>query len=160
MTNDREVHITVNGVRTTRSIEARTLLVDFLREDLGLTGTHQGCETSQCGACVVLVDGVAAKSCTLLAVQTAGKSIKTVEGLATEESLHPVQQAFHQKHGLQCGFCTPGMVMVSVDLLNRNSDPTEEEIREALHGNICRCTGYQGIVDAVRYAAELRKSVE
>ncbi|AFK53015.1 MAG: (2Fe-2S)-binding protein [Tistrella sp.] len=149
-----QISLTVNGERVERSVEPRTLLVQFIRDHLGLTGTHVGCDTSQCGACVVHVDGNAVKSCTMLAVQAEGAEVTTIEGLATNGTLHPVQEAFHQEHGLQCGFCTPGMVMSSVDLLKNNPNPTEAEIRKHLEGNICRCTGYHNIVKAVQSAAE------
>jgi aerobic carbon-monoxide dehydrogenase small subunit len=147
------VSVTVNGAREERDVEPRMLLVDFLRDELGLTGTNIGCDTSQCGACTVHVDGAAVKSCTVLAVQADGSSIATIEGLARNGELHRVQQAFHEEHGLQCGFCTPGMVMTVVALLEQNPDPTEAEIRHALDGNLCRCTGYENIVRAVRTAA-------
>ena len=149
-----QISLTVNGERVERSVEPRTLLVQFIRDHLGLTGTHVGCDASQCGACVVHVDGNAVKSCTMLAVQAEGAEVTTIEGLATNGTLHPVQEAFHQEHGLQCGFCTPGMVMSSVDLLKNNPNPTEAEIRKHLEGNICRCTGYHNIVKAVQSAAE------
>lgn len=149
-----KVSITVNDTTHTREVEPRQLLVHFLRDELGLTGTNIGCDTSQCGACTVLMDGVAVKSCTVLAVQADGSSVTTIEGLASDSKLHPVQNAFWEKHGLQCGFCTPGMIITVVDLLNRNPHPTEEEIRHGLEGNICRCTGYQNIVEAVKHAAE------
>lgn len=145
--------MTVNGVLHTRDVEPRTLLVYFLREHLGLTGTHVGCDTSSCGACTVLMNGKAVKSCTVLAVQAEGAEITTVEGLARDGELHPIQQAFWDEHGLQCGFCTPGMMLAAVDLLQRNPNPTDEEIRHALEGNLCRCTGYQHIVNAVKAAA-------
>ena len=132
----------------------KTLLADYLRDGLGLTGTHIGCDTSQCGACTVHVDGVAVKSCAMLAVQAEGARILTIEGLAADGTLHPMQQAFHLHHGLQCGFCTPGMIMASADLLKRIPNPTEEDIRHGLEGNLCRCTGYQNIVAAVQAAAE------
>ena len=148
------ISLRVNATTYEREVEPRRLLVDFLRHDLGLTGTHIGCETSQCGACVVLMNGEAAKSCTLLAMQANGTEITTIEGLAGGDTLHPVQESFRLKHGLQCGFCTPGMVMLTVDLLRRTPRPSEQEVRHALHGNICRCTGYQHIVDAVLDAAE------
>lgn len=149
-----QVAMTVNGRAVTAEIEPRTLLVDFLREDLMLTGTHVGCDTSQCGACVVLVDGRSIKSCTLLAVQADGTSITTIEGLAEDGgSLHPVQEAFRETHALQCGFCTPGMIMSVVDLLQRHENPSEATIREWLAGNLCRCTGYHNIVLAVQRAA-------
>jgi len=149
------VSMTVNGVEYTRDVEPRTLLVYFLREHLGLTGTHVGCDTSTCGACTVLMDGKAVKSCTVLAVQAEGARITTVEGLARDGELHPIQQAFWDEHGLQCGFCTPGMMLAAVDLLQRNPNPTEEEIRHALEGNLCRCTGYQHIVNAVKAASRM-----
>lgn len=149
----QEVTITVNGMTHTRSVEPRLLLVHFLRDELGLTGTNIGCDSSQCGACTVHLDGQAVKSCTVLAVQADGCRVTTIEGLA-DGALHPLQQAFWDKHGLQCGFCTPGMIMASADLLNRNPNPTEEEIRHGLDGNLCRCTGYQNIVAAVQAAAE------
>lgn len=153
---DTTVAITVNGVPTTRAVAPRRLLVQYLREDLGLTGTHVGCDTSSCGACTVHLDGEAVKSCTILAVQADGAEVTTIEGLrpAAGMDLHPVQQGFHECHGLQCGYCTPGMVMASVALLADNPDPTGAEIRTALEGNLCRCTGYQMIVDSVRWAAE------
>ena len=145
--------MTVNGAKVQADIEDRTLLVHFLREHLKLTGTHVGCDTSQCGACVVHVNGRAVKSCTMFAVQADGDDILTVEGLAKNGNLHPVQAAFQEHHGLQCGFCTPGMVMTAVDLLKRNSRPDEETIRRELEGNLCRCTGYLNIVKAIRAAA-------
>jgi carbon-monoxide dehydrogenase small subunit len=148
------VTITVNGKPETREVENRTLLVQFLREHLGLTGTHVGCDTSQCGACVVHIDGYSAKSCTMLATQVNGSSVTTIEGLAKGDQLHPMQESFRENHGLQCGFCTPGMVMSSVDLLRVNPKPTEREIREWLEGNICRCTGYHNIVKAIAACAE------
>ena len=149
------VTITVNGKPETREVENRTLLVQFLREYLGLTGTHVGCDTSQCGACVVNIDGYSAKSCTMLAVQVNGAKVQTIEGLApSNDELHPMQAAFREHHGLQCGFCTPGMVMSAVDLLRVNPKPTEREIREWLEGNICRCTGYHNIVKAIKAGAE------
>jgi len=148
------VSLTVNGKTVTRDVEARTLLVEFLREDLGLTGTHVGCDTSQCGACVVHVDGQSIKACTMLAAQADGSAVVTIEGLAPNaEDLHPMQSAFRDNHGLQCGFCTPGMIMSAVDLLQNNPDPTEHEVRDWLEGNICRCTGYQNIVKSVLDAA-------
>jgi aerobic carbon-monoxide dehydrogenase small subunit len=148
------VTLTVNGKKATANVENRTLLVQLLREHLGLTGTHVGCDTSQCGACVVHVDGVSVKSCTLLAVQAEGANVLTIEGLANGDKLHPMQEAFRENHGLQCGFCTPGMVMSAVDLATRNKKPTEQEIREWLEGNICRCTGYHNIVKAIKAGAE------
>jgi carbon-monoxide dehydrogenase small subunit len=150
----QSVTITVNGVERSSEVEPRLLLVHFLRDELGLTGTNIGCDTSQCGSCTVLLDGVAVKSCTVLAVQADGGEVTTIEGLAQNGKLHAVQEGFWEKHGLQCGFCTPGMIMTAVDLLNRNPHPSEAEIRHGLEGNICRCTGYQNIVKAVQYAAE------
>ncbi len=147
------VSMTVNGKSVSGEVEARTLLVQFIRENLGLTGTHVGCDTSQCGACVVHVDGKSMKSCSLLAVQADGASVTTIEGLANGEELHPMQEAFRNNHGLQCGFCTPGMVMSAVDLANNNKNPSEEEIREWLEGNICRCTGYHNIVKSIKEGA-------
>ena len=146
------VSMTVNGKAASGEVEARTLLVHFLREKLGLTGTHVGCDTSQCGACVVHVDGKSVKSCTLLAVQAEGAKVTTIEGLANGE-LHPMQAAFRENHGLQCGFCTPGMVMSAIDLVQNNPNPSEHDVREWLEGNICRCTGYHNIVKAVLDAA-------
>jgi aerobic carbon-monoxide dehydrogenase small subunit len=154
MTMKRKMSVTVNGQQYHSEVEPRTLLVHYLREDLDLTGTHIGCDTSQCGACTVLLNGESVKSCTVLAVQADGSEVTTIEGLAPEGSLHPIQEGFWEKHGLQCGFCTPGMIMATVDLLKNNPDPTEEEIRVALKGNICRCTGYQNIIKAVQYAAD------
>jgi aerobic carbon-monoxide dehydrogenase small subunit len=147
------VSLTVNGKRRTAHVEPRTLLVHFLREQLNLTGTHVGCDTSQCGACNVLVDGRSAKSCTIFAVQADGSEVTTIEGLAEGDRLHPLQEAFWEEHGLQCGYCTPGMIMSSVNLLADNPAPTEHEIREGISGNFCRCTGYQHIVNAVARAA-------
>jgi carbon-monoxide dehydrogenase small subunit len=148
-----EITVTVNGAEHSLEVEPRLLLVHFLREKLGLTGTHVGCDTTSCGACTVLVDGVPIKSCTQFAVQVNGKAVQTVEGLAQGGALHPIQEGFHAEHGLQCGFCTPGMMLVSSALLAENPSPTEEEIRWAISGNICRCTGYQNIVKAVQWAA-------
>jgi carbon-monoxide dehydrogenase small subunit len=148
------VRLTVNGQRREMDVEPRTLLVHFLRENLGLTGTHVGCDTSNCGACTVHLDGDAVKSCTLLAVQADGGEVVTIEGLAEGEKLHPLQQAFWDNHGLQCGYCTPGMIMAAADLLKRNPDPSEEEVRHGLEGNLCRCTGYHNIVRAVLQAAK------
>jgi aerobic carbon-monoxide dehydrogenase small subunit len=148
-----KVTMTVNGVEHGGDVEPRVLLVDFLRTNLRLTGTHIGCDTTSCGACTVLVDGEPVKSCTLLAVQVSGRNIATVEGLAQGATLSPVQAGFHEEHGLQCGFCTPGMMLVGTALLARNPNPTEEEIRWAISGNICRCTGYMNIVKAIQYAA-------
>ncbi|MCH8000161.1 MAG: (2Fe-2S)-binding protein [Proteobacteria bacterium] len=147
------VSMTVNGQPAAGEVEGRTLLVEFLREHLRLTGTHVGCDTSQCGACVVHVNGKSVKSCTMLAAQADGAEVTTIEGLATNGELHPMQAAFKEHHGLQCGFCTPGMVMSAVDLLNTNANPSEREIREWLEGNICRCTGYNNIVKAIQAAA-------
>ena len=148
------ISVTVNGVKHEATVEPRTLLVYFLRDYLGLTGTHVGCDTSQCGACTILLNGRAIKSCTILAVQAEGADIVTVEGLAREGTLHPVQEGFREKHGLQCGYCTPGMIMTAVHLLENNPNPTETEIRHALEGNLCRCTGYVNIVESIRWAAE------
>jgi len=148
------VTMNVNGQSRTDEVEARTLLVHFLRDRLGLTGTNVGCDTSQCGACTVIMDGQAVKSCTVLAVQADGSSVMTIEGLAQDGKLHPMQTAFWEKHGLQCGFCTPGMIMTAVDLLKRNPHPSNEEIRAGLEGNLCRCTGYENIVRAVKSASE------
>jgi carbon-monoxide dehydrogenase small subunit len=147
------ITVTVNGEPRSAEVEPRLLLVHFLRQTLALTGTHVGCDTSSCGACTVLLDGVPVKSCAVLAVQARGRAVDTVEGLIHGGELHPIQQAFHEEHGLQCGYCTPGMMLTSVALLNENADPSEEEIRWALSGNICRCTGYQNIVKAVQSAA-------
>jgi aerobic carbon-monoxide dehydrogenase small subunit len=146
------IALTVNGSRIDRDVESRTLLVHFLREELGLTGTHIGCDTSSCGACTLHIDGEAVKSCTVLAVQADGSSVLTIEGLGAG-GLHPMQRAFHEQHALQCGYCTPGMIMSAAHLLDRNPNPTEEEIRHGLEGNLCRCTGYQNIVEAVKQAA-------
>ena len=147
------ISVNVNGVQHEHEVEPRQLLVYYLRETLGLTGTHVGCDTSQCGACTVNVDGKAVKSCTMFAVQADASRVTTIEGLGTVGNLHPVQEGFWEMHGLQCGFCTPGMIMAAADLLQRNPDPSEEEIRHALEGNLCRCTGYHNIVKAVQYAA-------
>ena len=149
------IQITLNGSARTAEVEDRTLLVNFLRDELGLTGTHVGCDTSQCGACTVHVDGRAIKSCTLLAVQADGAKVTTIEGMASGETLHPVQQAFSECHGLQCGYCTPGMVMAVSDLLRRHPQPTDDQILHGLEGNLCRCTGYVNIVRSVKRAAEL-----
>ena len=148
------ISMTVNGKPASADIEARTLLVQFIREQLGLTGTHVGCDTSQCGACVVHVDGRAVKSCTMLAAQAEGADILTIEGLAPNGELHPVQAAFREHHGLQCGFCTPGMIMTAVDMIRRIPDLDEETVREELEGNICRCTGYHNIVKAILAASQ------
>jgi aerobic carbon-monoxide dehydrogenase small subunit len=153
------VTITVNGKTTTADVEPRTLLVQYLREHLGLTGTHVGCDTSQCGACVVHFNGDSVKSCTLLAVQANGGSVTTIEGVANGE-LHPMQAAFRENHGLQCGFCTPGMVMSAIDLVKKNAHPTEHQIREWLEGNICRCTGYHNIVKSIKAGAEAMGSTK
>jgi carbon-monoxide dehydrogenase small subunit len=147
------VSVTVNGDAREAEVEPRTLLVYFLRETLGLTGTNVGCDTSSCGACTVLVDGESVKSCTLLAVQAEGREVTTIEGMATDGEMHPIQDAFHRNHGLQCGYCTPGMIMAAASLLQENPDPTEEQVRESLEGNLCRCTGYQNIVKSILDAA-------
>jgi len=154
------VTLTVNGQSYSREVEPRTLLVHLIREGLSLTGTHVGCDTSSCGSCTVIVDGLAVKSCTLLAVQADGSEITTVEGLASNGELHPIQEGFWEMHGLQCGFCTPGFLMASLQLLERNPDPSEEEIRHELEGNYCRCTGYHNIVRAIRYAADKLNAAE
>ena len=148
------ISINVNGVDHHDEVEPRLLLVHYLRDLLGLTGTHVGCETSICGACTVLLDGQAVKSCTMFAVQANGTNITTIEGLATNGNLHPVQEGFWEKHGLQCGYCTPGMIIAATQLIDRNPDPSRDEIRHGLEGNLCRCTGYQHIVEAVEYAAK------
>ncbi len=148
------ITVTVNGLVQTAEVESRLLLVHLLREKLNLTGTHIGCDTTSCGACTVLLGGIPVKSCTVFAVQADGTQVTTVEGLAMNGKLHPVQEGFHEKHGLQCGFCTPGMMLTSVALLNQNPNPSEEEIRWGISGNLCRCTGYMNIVKAVQYAAE------
>lgn len=148
------VTMTVNGKSVSGEVEGRTLLVEFLREKLRLTGTHVGCDTSQCGACVVHIDGISVKSCTILALQAEGQDIKTIEGVANGDVLHPMQEAFRENHGLQCGFCTPGMVMSALDLVKQNPDPTEKEVREWLEGNLCRCTGYHNIVKSILAGAE------
>ena len=154
------ISVTVDGVTHEDDVEPRLLLVYYLRDRLGLTGTNVGCDTTNCGACTVLFDGRSVKSCTVLAVQADGAQITTIQGLARDGKLHPVQRAFHEHHGLQCGFCTPGMIMQSVDILSENPDPSEEEIRDGLEGNLCRCTGYQNIVKAVRAAATETSQVE
>jgi len=151
------VSMTVNGKAATAEVEPRTLLVQYLRENLGLTGTHVGCDTSQCGACVVHVDGQSVKSCTMLAAQAEGADVTTIEGLATNGELHPMQAAFRENHGLQCGFCTPGMIMSAVDLVKNNAKPSETDVREWLEGNICRCTGYHNIVKSIRAGAQAMK---
>ena len=147
-----QITVTINGTSETRDVEPRRLLVDFIRTDLGMTGTHIGCDTTSCGACTVLLDGRSVKSCTLFAVQADGREVTTVEGLAQNGELHPVQAAFKQHHGLQCGFCTPGMMLVGASLLESNPNPTDEEVRWAISGNICRCTGYMNIVAAIQAA--------
>lgn len=149
-----EINVTVNGEPHTADVDSRLLLVHLIRDELGLTGTHIGCDTTHCGACTVLLDGRPTKSCTVLAVQADGVQVSTVEGLAGADGMHPLQEGFWEKHGLQCGFCTPGMLMTGAALLKENPDPSEAEIREAISGNLCRCTGYVNIVRAVRYAAE------
>lgn len=148
------VSITVNGKQYDKMVEPRMLLVYFIREELALTGTHIGCDTSSCGSCTIHLDGKALKSCTMLAVQANGKSVTTIEGMANGENLHPLQEGFHMEHGLQCGFCTPGMIMTAADLLKNNPNPTEEEIRDGIQGNFCRCTGYHNIVKSIQHAAE------
>jgi carbon-monoxide dehydrogenase small subunit len=152
------LEVVVNGERRSLEVEGRTLLVHALRDGLGLTGTHVGCDTSQCGTCTVLVDGRAVKSCTMLALQAAGSEVTTIEGLARADGLHPIQQAFVEHHGLQCGFCTPGMILTAVDLLSRDTDPDDAIIRHSLRGNYCRCTGYQTIVDSIREAGAAMRS--
>ncbi|CAA9535103.1 MAG: Aerobic carbon monoxide dehydrogenase (quinone), small chain [uncultured Thermomicrobiales bacterium] len=151
------ITLTVNGEQRTGQVEPRTLLVHFLREGLGLTGAHVGCDTSQCGSCVVELNGASVKSCTVLAVQADGAEVLTIEGLGRDGAYHPIQEGFWEKHGLQCGYCTPGMIMSAYGLLKRNPDPSEDEIRHALDGNLCRCTGYQNIVRSIQYAAQLMK---
>lgn len=148
----KEITVTINGEKHTATVEPRTLLVHLIREHLRLTGTHIGCDTSNCGACTILVNGKSIKSCTMLAIQADGKEIITVEGLATTEGLHPIQEGFKENHGLHCGYCTPGMMMRAVELLANNPNPTEEEIRWGISGNLCRCTGYNNIVKAIQYA--------
>ena len=152
------VSFTLNGEAVSAQVDARTLLVEMIREHLGRTGTHVGCDTSQCGACVIHVDGRSVKSCTMLAVQAEGADIVTIEGVARNGALHPMQEAFREHHGLQCGFCTPGMIMSALDLVQNNPDPSEREVREWLEGNLCRCTGYQNIVRAVMAGAESMRS--
>ncbi|HEY2958423.1 MAG TPA: (2Fe-2S)-binding protein [Actinomycetota bacterium] len=154
----QKVTVWVNGQERSAEVEPRLLLVHFLRETLGLTGTHVGCDTTSCGACTVLLDGVPIKSCTFFAVQAEGRRLTTVEGLAAGGQLHPVQEGFKQEHGLQCGFCTPAMLLVAAALLEENPDPSEEEVRWAISGNVCRCTGYQNVVNAVQWAAEKKRS--
>ena len=148
------VKMTINGQSVAHEVEPRLLLVHYIRENVGLTGTHVGCDTSQCGACTILLNGQAVKSCTLFAVQADGADIKTIEGVATNGELHPIQQGFWEKHGLQCGFCTPGMIMTAYQMLERYPQPSEEQIRHQLEGNLCRCTGYHNIVKAIQWAAE------
>ena len=153
----KQITITVNGQAHTAEVEPRLLLVHFIRENISLTGTHIGCDTSNCGACTILLDGKSIKSCTVLAVQANGKSVTTIEGMAKDGNLHPLQEGFREKHGLQCGFCTPGMIMRAAELLEHNPNPTEDEIRWGISGNLCRCTGYNNIVSAIQYAgAKLR----
>ena len=152
------VTVSINGQQRSADVEPRLLLVDFIRSTLRLTGTHIGCDTSGCGACTVLLDGEPVKSCSMLAVQADGHELRTVEGLANGAELHPIQTGFHEEHGLQCGFCTPGMMLVCAELLERNPDPSEEEIRWAISGNVCRCTGYVNIVRSVQHAARLRSA--
>jgi carbon-monoxide dehydrogenase small subunit len=147
------VSVTVNGVAREAEVEPRTLLVYFLRESLGLTGTNVGCDTSSCGSCTVLLDGESVKSCTLLAVQAEGREVTTIEGIAADGQMHPIQDAFHRNHGLQCGYCTPGMIMAAAGFLQENPNPTDEQVRESLEGNLCRCTGYQNIVKSILDAA-------
>ena len=147
------VSVTVNGIARQADVEPRTLLVYFLRETLGLTGTNVGCDTTSCGSCTVLVDGESVKSCNLLAVQVDGREVTTIEGLATDGQMHPIQEAFHRNHGLQCGYCTPGMIMAAASYLKENPDPTDEQVRESLEGNLCRCTGYHNIVKSILDAA-------
>jgi len=150
----KAISVSVNGGRHQHEVEPRLLLVHYLRDVLGLTGTHVGCETSLCGACTVSIDGQAVKSCTMFAVQADGAEVTTIEGLATNGKLHPVQEGFWEKHGLQCGYCTPGMIMAASQIIDRNANPSREEIRHGLEGNLCRCTGYQHIVEAVEFAAQ------
>jgi len=152
--SEHEVTLTINGESLTRSVEARTLLVHFIREDLSLTGTHIGCDTTSCGACTVLINGKPVKSCTMFAVQAEGAEIETIESVAADGQLHPLQEGFWEKHGLQCGYCTPGMIMSAKGFLAENPNPTEDEIRHGISGNLCRCTGYNKIVEAIQYAAE------
>ena len=153
-----KIEMTVNGKQVTGEAEDRTLLVNFLRDNLGLTGTHVGCDTSQCGCCTIHLNGDAIKSCTMLAIQAEGADIVTIEGMAKGDKLHPVQQAFTECHGLQCGFCTPGMIMTSAAILKQNPDPSEHDIIKGLHGNLCRCTGYVNIVKSVKRAAEITRT--
>jgi aerobic carbon-monoxide dehydrogenase small subunit len=160
LVNKMHVSVTVNGEKKEADVEPRLLLVHFLRENLNLTGTHIGCDTSNCGACTVMLNGKTVKSCTVFAVQTNGKQVMTVEGLAQGAKLHPIQEGFWEKHGLQCGYCTPGMMMAGVALLQKNPNPTEEEIRHGISGNLCRCTGYVKIVEAIQYAAEKMRQTQ
>lgn len=155
-----EITVTVNGEKHTQDVEPRMLLVHFIRENLNLTGTHIGCDTSSCGACTILLDGKSVKSCTILAVQANGKSVSTIEGVAKDGQLHFLQEGFKENHALQCGFCTPGMIMRSIELLENNPNPTEEEIRWGISGNLCRCTGYNNIVKAIEYASAKNRDVE
>jgi carbon-monoxide dehydrogenase small subunit len=152
--SEHEVTLTINGESVTRTVEARTLLVHFIREDLSLTGTHIGCDTTSCGACTILINGKPVKSCTVFAVQADGAELETIESVAAGGELHPLQQGFWEKHGLQCGYCTPGMIMSAKGFLAENPNPTEDEIRHGISGNLCRCTGYNKIVEAIQYAAE------
>jgi len=158
--SDHEITLTINGESVSGKVEARTLLVHFIREDLSLTGTHIGCDTTSCGACTVLIDGRPVKSCTVFAVQADGANIETIEGLAAGGKLHPLQEGFWEKHGLQCGYCTPGMIMSAKGFLAKNPNPTEDEIRHGISGNLCRCTGYNKIVEAIQYAAEKLQTAE
>ena len=158
--SNHEITLTINGEKVTRTVEARTLLVHFIREDLSLTGTHIGCDTTSCGACTVLINGKPIKSCTMFAVQAEGAEIETIENLAAGGTLHPLQEGFWEKHGLQCGYCTPGMIMSAKGFLAEHPNPTEEEIRHGISGNLCRCTGYNKIVEAIQYAAEKLQSAE
>jgi len=154
------INVTINGESVSREVSSRTLLVHFIREDVGLTGTHVGCDTTSCGACTVQLNGVAIKSCTMFAVQADGAEIETIEGLETGGELHPLQEGFWEKHGLQCGFCTPGMIMSARAFLAEHPDPSEEEIRKGISGNLCRCTGYNKIVEAIQYAAEKMRTAD
>ncbi|HRQ39876.1 MAG TPA: (2Fe-2S)-binding protein [Chloroflexota bacterium] len=154
------ITLTVNGAKVTKEVDARTLLVHFIREDLDLTGTHIGCDTTSCGACTVMMNGRTVKSCTVFAVQANGAELETIEGVANGATLHPLQEGFWEKHGLQCGYCTPGMIMSAKHLLAKNPNPTEEEIRWGISGNLCRCTGYNKIVEAIQYAAEKMQQTE
>ena len=158
--SEHEITLTINGESVTKKTEARTLLVHFIREDLSLTGTHIGCDTTSCGACTVLVNGKPVKSCTVFAVQAEGAEVETIEGLAAGGELHPLQEGFWEKHGLQCGYCTPGMIMSAKGFLEQNPNPTEDEIRHGISGNLCRCTGYNKIVEAIQYAAEKLQTAE